>query len=354
MEKSKENEQRQRVELFISCRGLKNMDFFSKSDPVAILYEKNTLGEWIEKGRTEEIQNDLNPNFTTPFVLEFTFERQQNLKFEVIDIDGPKSFDFIGDCSTTLGKIMGSRSQMEILVLQDKQKRTTGQLIVRAEKMSDGWDQLSFRIKCKNIPDLHWFSKTSPFLRFYNCRDDYYWLKVFETTHFKGDLNPTFPIINISAQKLCRGDYKKEFKIEVWDFQSSGNHNYICECTTTLKQIFDQEIREYPLKNKEKNKGSAGLLLFEYANKEEIPGFIDYLRGGLQLSLTLAIDFTGSNGDPSLPRSLHFLSKTKKNQYQEAIESVGQILINYDHDKKVKGKKNILNMTFIDFIVFLI
>jgi len=37
------------------------------------------------------------------------------------------------------------------------------------------------------------------------------------------------------------------------------------------------------------------------------PTFIDYLRAGWELSLSVAIDYTASNGDPSQSDSLHFL-----------------------------------------------
>ena len=37
------------------------------------------------------------------------------------------------------------------------------------------------------------------------------------------------------------------------------------------------------------------------------PGFMDYLRSGWQISLVGAIDYTGSNGTPNLPNSLHYM-----------------------------------------------
>jgi copine 5/8/9 len=40
---------------------------------------------------------------------------------------------------------------------------------------------------------------------------------------------------------------------------------------------------------------------------EEEFSLFDYLQGGWQLSLSIAIDFTGSNGDPSEKSSLHYL-----------------------------------------------
>lgn len=49
-----------RVELSISCTNLKDMDVFSKSDPVVFLHEKRGQ-EWQKIGRTEVIDNNLNP-----------------------------------------------------------------------------------------------------------------------------------------------------------------------------------------------------------------------------------------------------------------------------------------------------
>lgn len=65
------------------------------------------------------------------------------------------------------------------------------------------------------------------------------------------------------------------------------------------------------------------------------PTFIDYIRGGLELNLSVAIDFTGSNGVPSQPNSLHFMYGKVPNQYQLAINAIGNILMNYDSDKRI-------------------
>jgi len=62
------------VELFFSCRGLKDKDFFGKSDPQLTLY-KNVIGDkWAKVGSTEVIKNDLNPDFSKSFKIEFIFE----------------------------------------------------------------------------------------------------------------------------------------------------------------------------------------------------------------------------------------------------------------------------------------
>jgi len=67
------------------------------------------------------------------------------------------------------------------------------------------------------------------------------------------------------------------------------------------------------------------------------PEFIDYLTGGCQISLAVAIDFTASNGDPRVPGTPHYFHNTgdkQWNDYEKAIFAVGSILAKYDYDNK--------------------
>jgi hypothetical protein len=41
-----------------------------------------------------------------------------------------------------------------------------------------------------------------------------------------------------------------------------------------------------------------------------LPLLSQFIAGGCEVSLIVAIDFTGSNGDPDMPNSLHFMSAT--------------------------------------------
>jgi len=51
-----------KVELFIKCIKLKDMDTFSKSDPICRVYMKMN-NQWVKIDETERIDNDLNPEF---------------------------------------------------------------------------------------------------------------------------------------------------------------------------------------------------------------------------------------------------------------------------------------------------
>ena len=64
----------------------------------------------------------------------------------------------------------------------------------------------------------------------------------------------------------------------------------------------------------------------------DVPSFIEFLSAGWQISLTCAIDYTLSNGDPKSPGSLHYWGR-EMSEYAKAILSVGTILNEYDADK---------------------
>ena len=66
--------------------------------------------------------------------------------------------------------------------------------------------------------------------------------------------------------------------------------------------------------------------------------FLDYVRGGLKINLAVAVDMTGSNGNPKLPESLHFIDpRTGENAYTTAMRTVGDILQDYDYGTSRKG-----------------
>lgn len=68
-----------------------------------------------------------------------------------------------------------------------------------------------------------------------------------------------------------------------------------------------------------------------------MPEFVDYLSGGCQISLAVAIDFTASNGDPRQPGTPHYFHPPESkewNDYEKAIFAVGSILAKYDSDQR--------------------
>ena len=57
------------------------MDVFSKSDPMVVIYLKPFGSQqYQEVGRTEAIQNTLNPKFTRKVKLTYLFEEAQHMR----------------------------------------------------------------------------------------------------------------------------------------------------------------------------------------------------------------------------------------------------------------------------------
>jgi len=56
---------------------------------------KASNGLWNEVGRTEVVQNNLNPKFKTKIETDFTFEKKQDLKFILYDWYKPRKHKYV-------------------------------------------------------------------------------------------------------------------------------------------------------------------------------------------------------------------------------------------------------------------
>ena len=78
---------------------------------------------------------------------------------------------------------------------------------------------------------------------------------------------------------------------------------------------------------------SSGEVTFDKCLIQKRNSFLEYIFGGCELNLAIAIDYTGSNSDPDIPGSLHWNQGPGINPYQQAILEVGAIVEPYDYDK---------------------
>jgi len=62
------------VDLYISGRKLKDLDTFSKSDPLCSVCEW-VNGNWKKLAMTEKKKNNLNPDFTKQITINYFFEK---------------------------------------------------------------------------------------------------------------------------------------------------------------------------------------------------------------------------------------------------------------------------------------
>ena len=115
------------------CQGLVPQGFHAESI-LSVRYKA------IDAGRSETIQNQLNPTYQKTFQLDFIFESRQDIRFDIFDDDGNgDNDDFIGTVETTVGALMGATSMTSILNIQNPKfnKADNGKLIIRCEKLED-------------------------------------------------------------------------------------------------------------------------------------------------------------------------------------------------------------------------
>ena len=324
------------VEISISCKDLIRKDVLSKSDPFCVLYLQEGRS-YRELGRTEMIKDNQNPIFQKTILTRYFFEEEQIVKLSVEDYDGPKKSDALGSVIIRLAEI-ASTGDVATYDLKLKGK-SAGKITLRAEEQPEAKQKARFRIKCTNVDKKDLFGKSDPYLEIHKARETGKPILVYTTEVVKNNLNPAWKPFEIDLTTLCSGDLSLPLSFSVYDWDSSGSPDLIGTFKTNFREISPSGggKKEFLLINEaiKKKKGNkykhSGLFIFSEIQLIQTNTFLDHLKGGLQISLVTAIDFTGSNGNPKDPRSLHFMGP-QDNEYLEAIKSVGSVLAPYDSD----------------------
>ncbi|XP_041375225.1 copine-3-like isoform X2 [Gigantopelta aegis] len=334
-----------KVELRVECKNLLNKDVTSKSDPCAVLfiYSGNS---WEEIGRTENIKNCLDPIFSTPFMIDYYFEKVQKIRFSIYDIDNKSPSlsddDFLGQMECTLGQVVSSSPYTSVLSAKNGKKMDHGSITVRAEEMKGNAANqtilMTFRATKLDNKDV--FGKSDPYLEISKSGDGGSWQIVHRTEVIKNTLDPAWRPITISMASLCGGDLDKTLKIDVCDWDNDGSHDLIGGFTTCVNDMLKAQQKEVswqcinPKKQaKKKHYTHSGVVILSSCQITQEYSFLDFVFGGLQVNLTVGIDFTASNGDPREPTSLHYMNPYEPNEYLQAIMSVGTVVQDYDSDK---------------------
>ncbi|XP_035597527.2 copine-3 isoform X2 [Oncorhynchus keta] len=332
-----------KVELTVSCENLLDKDIGSKSDPLCVLLMNTTGSQWYEVGRTEKVQNCLAPKFAKKFIIDYYFEIVQKLKFGIFDIDNKtvdlSDDDFLGELECTLGQVVSSRKHTRPLVLKNNRPAGRGTITIIAEEIKDN-RVVNFEAEARKLDNKDFFGKSDPYLEFYK-QTATGWQLAHRTEVVKNNLNPTWKPFRIPLQSLCGGDMDKHIKVECYDYDNDGSHDLIGIFETTMTRL-QEASRSSPAefecinsKKQQKKKGykNSGVVSVKLCQVVKEYTFLDYIMGGCQINFTVGIDFTGSNGDPKSPQSLHYISPQGVNEYLSAIWSVGMVIQDYDSDK---------------------
>nr|XP_020638101.1 copine-1-like isoform X1 [Pogona vitticeps] len=333
-----------KVELSISCDNLIDKDVGSKSDPLCVLLQNVGGDQWTELDRTEKIKNCQNPQFSKRLLIDYYFEKVQKLKFGMYDIDN-KSYDlndddYLGGAECTLGQIVSSKTVTQPLMLKKGKPAGKGTITISAEEIKDT-RVVSLDVEARNLDKKDFLGKSDPFLEFYKQSDSGKWQLVFRSEVIKNNLNPCWRKFSVPLQTFCSGDFNKPIKVQCNDYDSDGSHDLIGTFETNLSQLqnasgsspVEFECIHPEKKRKKKSYKNSGIVRVKSCKIEREYSFLDYIMGGCQINFTVGIDFTGSNGDPKSPDSLHYISPNGINEYLSAIWTVGNVIQDYDTDK---------------------
>lgn len=324
------------VELTLSCLNLLNADVLSKSDPYCIVQMKESHQDrFIEIGRTETIDDNLNPEWVKKFVLSYNFETEQKMRFEVWDAD-PNGSDFLGDFETTLAEIVSYSGRQFRGKLRHKTTRDAGQIVIVTEEVSACKRTVRMAFQARQLEKQSWFVRNDPFFIISRSNEDGSHSVVYRSEVQRSTQNPRFKALTITARTLCNGDANRSIKIDCLDCRSDGGHKLIGSCHTSLEILSKGpgDENKYALRKKKPgSKEHSGIFeLVEFSMTEEI-SFLDYIRSGTQMNFAVAIDFTESNKIASDPQSLHYLNPQRPNCYEIALKSVGNIIQHYNSSK---------------------
>ena len=202
-------------------------------------------------------------------------------------------------------------------------------------------------------------------------------VKVYQSNVVRHDLHPMWKTAVLDVEAVCNGDLNRAIKIIIWDHRRSGKHKHMGEFETSVAGLLAAkemdvvgDVVSFPVNKHDKTVGTCEVvkaIILGADNKQkaldtlglsvppagaaaasippemadiltpEKPEFIDYLTGGCQISLAVAIDFTASNGDPrqvGTPHYFHPPASKEWNDYEKAIFAVGSILAKYDADQR--------------------
>lgn len=244
-------------------------------------------------------------DFPEFLIMEYYFEIEQPFHVQVT-----KNGYQYHSISTTLGTIFGSRNNTFV------QKCSGGESIsIISEPLSDIVEYIDIRLQGKlNSKDIS------------NYHDKIYYListntsKIYQSEPMSA--TGTFNRTDIPTNLLT-----PSFKFELFN----SKHKSIFSITTNVPD-FCNPSGAFKEINFEIKRGK--LCTFTNTSKATKDySFLDYIKAGVRLGLDIGIDFTGSNGHPLDPVSLHRVGPGIENDYEKAIKACGNIVAQYDYDQ---------------------
>ena len=283
---------RTRIKLEFSLDNLQNNQKYQ----IVAVFDDN-------KFQTEAVTSHGNfITFNTCYLGDYFFEKQQIVKVFLY-----KNSILIGTIPLTLGNIVGSRHSCLKTPISNQIN-----IIISAQSINDkNYVEVDFEIK-GNIMD------------FFKDKNRFYYL-----------ITSSGRKIYTSESISYIGKFEKA-KIPEALIQNGFTISFKNAMGETI--IFrDETVESFCRPNKDKyltvnyNKNNF-VIIFNKSRLIKNYSFLDYIKNGVTIKLTIGIDYTSSNKDPNDALSLHYLG-ANMNDYEQAIMSCGMIVAYYDYNQ---------------------
>lgn len=322
--------------LSFSADRLPDTDFGpGKTDGYVVVKRKDDRDQWVVVGRTEVVNNCLNPKWKDEVIIPFVFGQPDELQFTLADEDTGKD-----------DQLLETRIQIDKLVRNagasfPVRGRKNATLNVVAQIVETKNERLTFTFSASGLPKMDgFFRKSDPFLTFHRSvmTDDG---KTERETEFHGTefvkqtLNPVWLPFTLTDAEFCNADDVKKVTLKVWDYDSADKREYIGEVNVTLGELRAGKTGPWDIiqvKNGKPDKKRGRLTLDDF-KIVKYATFVEFLRAGLEIKVSYMIDATGSNGDWCNDDSLHCLHGGET-QYERGVKAVHKVLSAYDTDGK--------------------
>lgn len=336
------NELRERVTLTFRLQNIPSFDVLSKSDPMIIVSQLSPDGSKRRVYRSEPHNNDENPVFSTPYETDFFFEEQQNFIMDVYDIDARNLddlslHDYIGGCLFSLAQVMSADTRGFVIPLRKQASKDSAIVFNSLTTHTDAHQskviisgeiqQMNnlvgiFSMNATELPRRNLFFKGNPRLSLCKLPQtaDSQPVQVWQSAIVSHTTSPTFEPGKVNLGKLGDGT-NSQFLARIWYVLDDGSTELAGEAKIPFLTIAPQQTYDLNAKH-------AKLVVSQWRVEKQYQ-FLEYIRGGLDFNLSIAIDFTASNGQPTDPKSLHFIDAQGRNQYIDAIRAVGNVLTAY-------------------------
>jgi len=240
------------VELSFYGRKLRNMDFFSKSDPFVVVYVGNQQSieesQFEMVGRTETVWDNLNPDFVSKFYLErsrmereksrllLQFYDQDSKEVEELTPEYLKQQDFIGQVSFNVEELLSVDHRLLSIRLNNRKgaaDKKSGTAVITAEEIFTRTPPVQYSVEYRFTADCEMprrkkifiiLSRSVPFPSTLGPK----WTPVYRT----GALEPpaksgqefSFQDFTVVGEQLNAMDEERKLRIELYIFKKNGSH----------------------------------------------------------------------------------------------------------------------------------